>query len=231
MHHEDGTPNPSPPPADPRVGGRRRKGLVRQVAETLLLALVMFLSVRTVGAAYEVDGVSMAPSLHDRQRLFVARAAYAHLDVGGLLDLLPGEDRAGETVWYPFDRPARGDVVVFESTEGGDHSLVKRVIALPGERVAFAAGAVHVNGQRLAEAYIGAGVETTCGQRQRCRLVVPDGYVFVLGDNRERSHDSRDFGLVPTERIVGKALVSFWPPDDVGRIPEPEYIDTRAGDA
>jgi signal peptidase I len=212
-----------------RASARRPKGLVREAVETLGLALLIFLSVRSVGSAYEVEGRSMTPSLHNEQRLFVARAAYAHLDLRGLLNLLPGEDRAGEYLWYPFDPPGRGDIVVFESPEGGDDPLIKRVIALPGERVAVADGAVFVNGRPLAEPYLRPNAETACDEREVCDLVVPPGHVFVLGDNRSGSNDSRAFGPVAVDRIVGKAVVSFWPPDDAGRVPEPDYADLPDG--
>jgi signal peptidase I len=213
------------PPSSPRgrrTAGARRKGLAREVAETLLLALIMFLSVRTVGAAYEVEGRSMAPNLGDQQRLFVARAVYARLDLRGLVDLLPGRDRADGVVWYPFAPPARGDIVVFESPEDGDRPLIKRVVALPGEHVAVRRGAISIDGVELEEPYIGGDI-TRCRNSRYCDLVVPRGTVYVLGDNRNDSTDSRAFGPVSVERIVGKAVVSFWPPEDAGRVAAPDY--------
>lgn len=222
--------DPAPPPQGRRSGRRRPKTRVREIAETLLLALVIFLSVRSVGQAYEVDGRSMAPSLHDEQRLVVARAAYAHLDLQDLLNLLPGEDRPGERLWYPFDAPGRGDIVVFASPEGGDQPLIKRVIALPGERVTVVDGAVFVDGGPLAEPYLRPDARTTCGGRGGCDLVVPPGHVYVLGDNRGDSNDSRAFGPVAADRIDGKAIVSFWPPKEAGRVPAPDYSNPAGGD-
>ena len=220
-----------PPPARDRSRREpRRKGLAREVAETLLLAMVMFLSVRTVGGAYEVDGPSMAPNLDDHQRLFVSRAAYAHLDLRGLVDLLPGHDGADDVVWYPFAPPARGDIVVFEPVEDGDQPLIKRVVALPGERIAFRGGAVVVDGIELEEPYIDGDI-TRCRESPSCDLVVPVGTVYVLGDNRTNSRDSRHFGPVPVERVVGKAVVSFWPPKDAGRLPPPDYPSAPEGRA
>jgi signal peptidase I len=219
-----------PPTRGRRTAGPRRKGLVREVAETLLLALVMFLSVRTVGAAYEVEGRSMAPNLADHQRLFVARAAYAHLDLRGLVDLLPGRDRADGVVWYPFEPPGRGDIVVFGSPEDGDQPLIKRVVALPSEHVAFRRGAVFIDGVELEEPYIDGDI-TRCRNSRYCDLVVPEGTVYVLGDNRNDSTDSRAFGPVSVERIVGKAVVSFWPPGNAGPVPAPDYPAAPSSDS
>jgi len=229
MGHHAAQDQPAPPAPGRRDGRRSPKTLVREVAETLLLALVIFLSVRTVGVAYEVDGESMAPNLHDHQRLFVARAAYAHLDFQDLLNLLPGEDRAGERLWYPFDPPERGDIVVFDPpVNDADEPYVKRVIGLPGDRITFWDGRVRVNGEVLEEPYVEGDV-TFCEEDDECGATVEEGEVFVLGDNREHSRDSRAFGPVPVERIVGKAVVSLWPLDDAGRVPDHDYPDQAGG--
>jgi signal peptidase I len=151
----------------------------------------------------------MLPNLDDGQMLLVNRNAYQYFDFGG--------ER-----YYPFDPPERGDVIVFDPPTGSDKPYIKRVIGLPGEEVTFSDGKVFIDGELLDEDYIEE--RTGCGRRlDHCDVVVPDGYVFVLGDHRTNSSDSRSFGAVPVENIVGKAWLSYWPADDVGFVPHESY--------
>lgn len=217
------------PPAAPSASEPARAGgpgrAVREVVETLLLAVAIFLAVRLVVLNFRVDGLSMAPNLDDQQMLLVNRNAYANFDLNRLLNILPGEDREGERVVYPFDPPQRGDIVVFDPPDRSDKPYIKRVIGLPGERITFEGDRVQVNGQALDEPYIPPGVETVCAPRDDafCRVTVPEDSVFVLGDNRDNSEDSRFFGPVEVEEVVGKAWLSYWPVDDIGVVPHYDY--------
>ena len=115
---------------------------------------------------------------------------------------------------YRLHEIHRGDIVVFERPDqdpGEIRDLIKRVIALPGETVEATGGSVYINGQRLDEPYLDPGVSTD----DFPPTVVPADEVFVMGDNRANSQDSRYFGTVSEERVVGRAFVLFWP---VGRI-------------
>ena len=184
---------------------------VREVVETLLLAALIFFLVRLVVLNFRVDGESMLPNLDDGQMLLVNRNAYEYVDIGG-------------NRYYPFDPPERGDVIVFDPPTGSDKPYIKRVIGLPGEEVTFGDGNVFINGEPLPEDYIKD--RTRCGARSdNCDVVVPEGYVFVLGDHRSNSSDSRVFGPVPVQNIVGKAWLSYWPVDDVGFVPHESYTD------
>jgi signal peptidase I len=221
------------PQAAPNRAGRA----VREIVETLLLALVIFLGVRLVVLNFRVDGESMAPNLHNRQMLLVNRNAYVHVDLNRALDLLPGEDRDEERIWYPFEPPERGDVVVFDPPVSSDKPYIKRVIALPGEHVSFDAGYIEINGQRLEEPYIDAEIAecrrdggcqpdqgvTECGRGRYCGLTLGEEEIYVLGDNRDNSSDSRSFGPVTIENVIGKAWFSYWPVDDVGLVPHYDY--------
>lgn len=115
----------------------------------------------------------------------------------------------------------RGDVVVFERVEGANSGpddvkdLIKRVIGLPGDEVEVNGGVVYVNGTRLDESYLDEGTET---DRMPEPFTVPEGHIFVMGDNRSNSHDSRMFGPVPEENIVGRAFIRIWPPSRIGRL-------------
>lgn len=194
----------------------------REVAETLVLAGVIYLVVQLIVPPYAVDGASMSPNLSDGERLLVNRSVYAHFDANRWLNMLPGVDRAGEDVVYPFHSPERGEIVVFHPPVGRGEPYIKRVIGLPGDRIEFAAGQVFVNERPLVESYI-EGAVTFCGDGPYCRLVVPPGTVYVLGDNRRNSSDSRVFGPVSTDAVVGKAWIANWPPTEIGFIPDADY--------
>ena len=211
-----------------RPAGRGTRA-VREVVETVLLALLIFAAVRLVVANFRVDGESMWPNLRDDQLLLVNVNAYA-IDLNRVLNLLPGVERAGARVVYAFGPPERGDVVVFDPPVDSDQPYIKRVIGLPGEEVTIAGGSVSVDGERLDEAYLadpdtGTAVRTPCDRGEVCRITVEEGQVFVLGDNRPYSSDSREFGPVDIDAIVGKAWVSYWPVGAIGPAPHEDYAD------
>lgn len=191
--------------------------------KSLALAIVLALGVRVgIAQAYEVDGPSMEPSLVSGQRLLVLRAAY------GLS--LPGIDEA-VALW---DLPEAGDVVIVRSPMDG-LDLVKRVIGLPGDEIEVRAGVIWRNGEPVPQAVLGAcdparhaSVDQGCevieeeidGRRWRTSrstldsvfadvmpVQVPEGYVFVMGDHRDRSNDSRAFGPVSATRLRGRVLL------------------------
>jgi signal peptidase I len=200
-------PAPLPAPSAKNQAGRA----VREVVETLLLAALIFFLVRLVVLNFRVDGESMLPNLDDGEMLLVNRNAYQYYDIGG-------------NRYYPFDPPERGDVIVFDPPTGSDKPYIKRIIGLPGEEVTFGDGHVFIDGQPLAEDYIQD--RTRCGARSdNCDVVVPEGYVYVLGDHRSNSSDSRVFGPVPVGNVVGKAWFTYWPVGDVGFVPHEPYTD------
>ena len=114
---------------------------------------------------------------------------------------------------YRFTEPERGDVVVFQSVEGGDEELIKRVIGVPGDTIRVDNGTLFVNGEAQNEPYVNAMVPDGGVYGP---TTVPKGHVFVMGDNRGNSRDSRFFGPVPYENIEGEAFVLFWPLPRVG---------------
>lgn len=204
---------------DSRRPVRRR---LREAAEAVVLAGLLYLVVQVVVPPYAVDGASMSPSLSDGERLLVNRPVYAHFDANRLWNLLPGVDRDDEANVYPFHGPERGDIVVFHPPVGRGDPYIKRVVGLSGEEIAFAGGRLYVDGTPLPETYIDAPM-TYCANGPHCRLTVPPGTVYVLGDNRRNSSDSRVFGPVSTDAIVGKAWIANWPPSDIGFIPDAAY--------
>lgn len=187
------------------------------------IMISVILLVRLFMSPFEVEGRSMFPSLRDHDRVFVNRVSYVSIDLNSLLNLLPGDDRDDAWAWYPFEGPDRGDVVVLNPPVASDQPFIKRVIGLPGETVSFADGYVYIDGHRLDEPYIDGAV-TFCTGRRYCEYgPIPEGMVFVLGDNRENSEDSRFFGPVPIENLIGKAWLTNWPMTEIGFVPSYDY--------
>jgi signal peptidase I len=160
------------------------KRILVDLLETVVLAFVLFLVINAISARVRVDGLSMLPTLKDGEFVLVNRLAYR------------------------FDEPARGDIIVFQSTTNPDLDLIKRIIGVPGDNVRVAEGQVFVNGMALTEPYINAE------PRYSGEWNVPDGYLFVLGDNRNDSSDSHAWGLLPFQNVIGKSILIYWPPPD-----------------
>ena len=178
--------DPSEPPETPRRAPRPAIWL-REILETLLpAALIAILINLFLAQATRVYGQSMEPNLHTDQRLVVEKVSY----------------------W--FHGPRRGDIVVLKLPERGSELLLKRVVALAGERIEIRDGQVFVDGSPLDEPYL-----TQRTQGAMPAQVVPPFTVFVLGDNRGASNDSRAFGPVPLNHIVGRAWISYWPFDQL----------------
>jgi signal peptidase I len=156
-------------------------------------------------------------------RQFVAEARY--IPSGSMLPTLQINDRLiVDKLSYRFNSPHRGDIVVFSPTDALEKqnfhdAFIKRVIGLPGDKIEVKEGKVYVNGQPIRENYI-----EEAPQYQMETKVVPADAYLVLGDNRNNSYDSHYWGFVPRDRIIGRAVVRFWPPNRVGEItPEPNY--------
>ena len=203
---------------------KQRPSLIWEITETLVLALFIFIAVRTVVLNFRVDGLSMEPSLDTGQMLLVNRQIYFSFDANNVLNYLPFVEREGENIIYPLHPPQRGDIVVFDPPiSGNSKPYIKRIIGLPGERVTIHDGAVYINDERLDEPYLD-GVSTSWPNGNPDReIVVPEGYLFVLGDNRNNSTDSRSFGPVDADSIIGKAWISYWPSDLLGIMDSPDY--------
>ena len=180
----------------------------REVAETLLLAALIFLAVRASMQNFRVEGASMEDSLDNGEYLIVNRLAYAEIDLS-FFDWVPFFDSGDNPVHHLWDSPSRGDVVVFRSPTNIKRDFIKRIIGLPGDVVEIdgEAGAVKLNGKVLDEPYVLGG--TSC-QRSCGPWVVPERAYFVMGDNRQNSSDSRQGWFAPEENIIGKALITYW---------------------
>lgn len=167
--------------------------ILLEIIQTISLAILLFVAINFVSARIRVDGQSMQPTFQEGDYVVVNRLAY----------------RFGEI--------DRGDVVVFPYPLDPQRDLIKRVIGLPGDRVWIANGIVYVNGTPLQEPYL---AETPSGDLQE--RVIPEGFVFLLGDNRNDSSDSRSWGPLPVGQIIGRAVFRYWPIDALGVVEHPD---------
>jgi signal peptidase I len=211
----------------PTTERKKSHSVVREVIETLLLALLIFVAVRAVVLNFRVDGVSMNSSLANNEMLLVNRNAYFSLDQDKWLGWIPGTDFDDDDRWRPFGTPDRGDIVVLNppASRNADKPYIKRVIGLPGDTFEIRDGAIFIDGIRLVEPYLDDGKRTTCEESSNVcgPIEVPADSVLVLGDNRNNSEDSRFFGFVPVDNIIGKAWLSYWPTDQIGVAPHNDY--------
>ncbi len=181
-------PAPKTPDASKPPRGGWLGAMMRDLVGTLVPAVVIALLIHVfLAQATRVYGQSMEPNLHTNQRLVI------------------------EKLSYRFHGPRRGDVVVLRDPTGNPELLIKRVVGLPGERITLADGRVYVDGVALDEPYLDQS--TQGGGRS---WIVPPLCIFVLGDNRGASRDSRVFGAVPLDHIIGRALFRYWPFEQIG---------------
>ncbi len=199
---------------------RRWVVTIRELAETLLLALLIFLSVRASFQNFRVEGASMQPSLENGEYLIVNKLSYARMDMS-IFNWLPFYDAGSDSDRHIWGTPDRGDVIVFRAPISINRDFIKRIIGLPGDKIEIdeAAGTVKVNGQVLKEPYIQGAThcaasctyEVPPANTQQSRTICgSNSCYFVMGDNRQNSSDSRQNWFVPEENIIGKALVTYW---------------------
>ena len=182
-------------------------GVFWDFIEAIVFALAIFVVVYLfLIQPNQVKGGSMYPTFKDGQFIFT------------------------DKVTYRFGPPKRGDVVVFRSPKNSEIDFIKRIIGLSGETIKISAGKVYVNGALLDESdYLGldvnTGPEAALGENQE--FVIPEGKYFVMGDNREHSSDSRDFGPVVPSEFVGRVFFRCWPISDFGKTETPQYQITQ----
>ena len=195
------------------------KSFWREVLETVLLTVMIFFLVKGLVANFRILGTSMEPNFHTDQLVLVNKAAYFHVDINSWLKLIPGVHPDSQNITWLFGGPTRGDVVIFEPPDVVNEDYIKRVIGLPGDKVEVKNGKVFVNDTALDEPYIKEAPFSPYSA-----TVVPPGHLFVMGDNRNASRDSRSFGMLPVDLIVGKALMVYWPTGPQwGPVPEVKY--------
>jgi signal peptidase I len=188
--YERGFETGRPPEKRDRAPLKGGGGLLEFLVILLVAFALVFGVVRPfILEAFYIPSVSMNPTLEIGDRVFVNKFVY----------------RTSE--------PERGDIVVFRSTEGGNEDLIKRVVGLPGDTVEVRDGALFVNGEPREEPYLNKRFPDSGFYGP---ATVPPNHLFMMGDNRANSRDSRFFGPVPFENIEGEAFIMFWPPSHVG---------------
>lgn len=159
------------------------KPMWRELIETVVSAgIIAFIIITFVGQVTVVKGASMEDTLFNSERLICNK------------------------IVYRFTEPEHGDIVIFKPPIDQNHNYIKRVIAVEGDQVKIVDGFVYLNGEILEEDYIEHRSYETMPE-----VTVPEDSYFVLGDNRANSSDSRFWGFVPEENIIGRASVVFWP--------------------
>lgn len=161
------------------------RSFLLEILQTLLLALIFYFIIDSFFPRVRVENISMKPTLQPGELLLVNKLA------------------------YKIGNPQHGDVIVFHYPGNPAEDYIKRLIGLPGDEVKVEGGMVYVNGQPLDEPYISAPPS------YRGIWEVPEDSFFVLGDNRNQSSDSHSWGFVPLENVVGKALIVYWPIDQI----------------
>ncbi len=179
--------------------GRRSGLFLKDLLETIALALFLFMIVNTLSSRYEVRSISMQPTLYEGQYLVVSKIAY----------------------W--FHPPQRGDIVVLDPPHNrSDIPYIKRVVGLPGEHIRIHDGRVWIDGVALNEPYVSGPVIYSDDF-----VLKPDEYL-VLGDNRNNSSDSHVWGPLPRDHIIGKTIFRYWPLENWGTMPTYAFPELEA---
>jgi signal peptidase I len=185
----------------PEIDFEKRWRLVREIIETVVLTALMFFIIRFAIQNFYVEGMSMEPTLHDRELILVDKWSYL------------------------FHPPERGDIIVFVAPPDPRQNYVKRVIGIPGDVITIQGTTVIVDGVTLHETYVDPRRQGN-PYASFTNRVVPPGEYFVLGDNRAGSSDSRDWGFVPAQNIIGRAALVYWPlgEDNNGLLPDASAV-------
>jgi signal peptidase I len=187
---------------NPELDFEKRYRLVREVIETVVLTIVMFLIIRFAVQNFNIVGHSMEPNLHDKELILVDKWTYL------------------------FHPPSRGDVIVFIAPPVPTDDYIKRIIGIPGDTITIHNTTVTVDGVSLHETYIDPAMQGNPYAFKTINEVVPPNNYFVLGDNRAGSDDSRDWGFVPRQNIIGRAAFVYWPlqQDNDGFLPNESAV-------
>jgi signal peptidase I len=175
-----------------------------QIIEMTIIALVMVFIMRIFIQNFHIDGQSMEPTLHDQEYVLVNKGVYL------------------------LEPPQRGDIIVFQYPLDPQEDYVKRIVAIPGDIVSIVGQTVIVNGVVLHEPYIDNSYDSNPYPSFTNRIVGPNEY-FVLGDNRGNSSDSRAWGFVPRQDIIGKVVIVYWPfnENNFGILPDVSGVFVR----
>lgn len=168
--------------------------LLRELAEVVVLAVILYFGISFAVQAVHVEGTSMFATLDNNDYLIANK------------------------IDYRLHAPQRGDIIILRPPTDNSKDFIKRIIALPGERLLISAGIVYINGHKLDEPYLPEAWTAFYNWGGPDGMVVPPNDYFVMGDNRNRSQDSRAFGFIGRDRIDGRAWFRIWPLNHFGDI-------------
>jgi signal peptidase I len=168
--------------------------LLRELVEVVVLAVILYFGISFAIQAVHVEGLSMFATLDDNDYLIANK------------------------IDYRLHAPQRGDIIILRPPADNSKDFIKRIIALPGERLLISDGHVYINGHLLVEPYLPEAWTTLNNWGGPDGQVVPPNDYFVMGDNRNRSQDSRIFGFIGRDRIDGRAWFRIWPLNHLGQI-------------
>jgi signal peptidase I len=198
--------------APPQTPARRASGCLLEIVETIIATVVLFFLIQTfVAQPFQVQQTSMETTFHEGDYLIVDRLSH---------------------LWAPY---TRGQVIVFQppaSFPDSGKPLIKRIIGVAGDTIELRDGAVYVNGTKLVEPYVhrdqAGNQDQTTTLTGTTNWLVPAGQVFVMGDHREFSTDSRVFGPIDVSSVIGRGFVRYWPFDRFGLINGATYDNLAA---
>jgi len=180
--------------AAPQPRASTASSLLRELAEVVVLAVILYFGISFAVQTVHVEGLSMFATLDDNDYLIADKIAYR------------------------LHAPQRGDIIILRPPTDDSKDFIKRVIALPGERLLIRDGQVLINGHHLNEPYLPENWTAQANWGAPDGVVMPPNQYFVMGDNRNRSQDSRTFGPIGRDRIDGRAWFRIWPLNNFGNI-------------
>ena len=183
-----------PAVAAPQPRASTASSLLRELAEVVVLAIILYFGISFAVQTVHVEGLSMFATLDDNNYLIADKIAYR------------------------LHAPQRGDIIILRPPTDDSKDFIKRVIALPGERLLIQGGVVFINGHKLDEPYLPEAWTSQANWGGDAGMVIPPNQYFVMGDNRNRSQDSRTFGPIGRDRIDGRAWFRIWPLNNFGNI-------------
>jgi len=183
---------------EPSLGTKFKDSLIELIQFIAIVASILMIIRVFIAEPHKVSGSSMVPNFHDKDYIITNKLSTR------------------------FSIPQRGEVIILKNPRNTENEVfIKRVVGLPGETLKLLNGQVYINGNLLKEPYLATGLQTN-GEgflKDGGEVYIPEGKYFVMGDNRRNSSDSRDFGLLNKELIIGQAFFRYWPLDKIILIP------------
>lgn len=195
-------------PEEQSFWSRLKSGLVELIEFIAILAAIFVIIRFFIAEPHRVSGNSMVPNFHDGDYLITNKLASNKLPI-------------------KFGQIKRGEVIILNNPRNTDQVFIKRVIGLPGDKISISGGKVFINNEPLSEPYLPPNTITAGGSflAEGEEIVIPDGQYFVMGDNRSGSSDSREWGTLKSDLIIGQAYLRYWPPQKIEllKVNEPSY--------